>query len=245
MQQRGTKQKLKFALIAVGILVATFGTASCAGTSTKSDSSTPSYLFVFSASGTMMQPVEGATDTYNFAGELDCTAIAECASITWFTDRPHRDSGTQTAVEFVELWNTDSTNSFLTDPPNVAIEIPAHPDTSTGPTTVIATMSDVRLARNQASKGIVILARMTLVPREGVTSLASSDSHISAHTDTAVTSVPAQLGRVSVFVDPGVSPLCVLSSCSVAATQPATTTSGNNSTLVIYSTTFVPFDSSF
>ena len=245
MQQLGTKKKLNFALLAVGILVATFGTASCASTSTSSDSSTPSYLFAFSASSAMMQVVEGATNTYNFAGELDCTAIVECAPITWFTDRPNRDSGTQTAVEFVELWKTDSNDGFLTDPPNVAIEIAAHPDTSTGPTTVIATMSDVRLARNQANNTIAILARMTLVPEEGITSLASSDSHISAHTDTAVASVPAQLGRVSVFVDPGVSPLCVVSSCSIATTQPATTSSSNNSTLIIYSTTFVPFDSSF
>lgn len=184
-------------LSAIALLAAGGGLASC---SSEASAETPAYLFVFDGFGATLSPSADTTDSFLFSADLNCVQIVDCSPVTWFTDRPVRDSGTLDLTSFVNLWQNTSADSFANDPPNVAIEVPAR-NTATGePETVIAEMSAPAL-HTDPDTGIWISATMTILPAEQLDDPAVTDSHLGEHTDTVRTDVPTSLGDVTVFID--------------------------------------------
>lgn len=152
----------------------------------------PSFLFVFQADDATLTPTSDA-ETYAFDSSLDCTELAECGSVVWFTDRPVRDSGTMPIEAFVALWSEMGEDTFRTDPPNVAIESAAG--------SVIATMSAPSIIRD-GDGSFRLGAVMTVLPSDTVDSLEQAERHIAAHTDGTFPNVPDALGDVTLFIDP-------------------------------------------
>ena len=189
-------------LAITSVLALGSGLASC---STEASAETPAYLFVFDGFDATMTPAadtpNGSTpDTYAFAADLNCTQLVDCSPVAWFTDRPVRDSGTIDLTSFVALWSSTSADSFQSDPPNVAIEVPARNTTSGEPETIISEMSAPALHTDPVT-GIWLSATMTLVPTEQLDDPAITKSHLGAHTDSVRADVPNTLGDVTVFVD--------------------------------------------
>ncbi|MEX1218151.1 MAG: hypothetical protein WEA11_06515 [Acidimicrobiales bacterium] len=238
------RKKTSMSFVIVTALALTIVLSATACSAPEASAVAPSYLFVFTTSNAMMEPVDGATDTFTFLGEFDCEDIADCAPVTWFTDRPVRDSGTQSVKDFANQWQDTADDGFKADPPNVAIEIPPA-DGSTLTRTLLATMSGVRLVRNQTTNEIALLATMTLMPNEDVQAVSSGDSHLSNRTDTLSAEVPTLLGIVSVFVDPEVGLACVQPSCSSIGASASTTTTTQPWFLTFRANTFIPFTPSY
>lgn len=234
-----------FTLLAFLALL-TLTAAACSESSKSAE--VPSYLYVFSGRNTELRAVPDRPGTYAAAIDLSCVTIEECAPIAWFTDRPVRDSGTLTPLEFVSLWTAEDPDGFANDAPNVAIELPTS-TTGGDPDTVLAEMSEVTLVRNPTrNMTITLTATMTVLPSEPLGQLATSGSHLASHTDTATDAVPTTAGSVTVFVD----------SLAIAMGAGGNGGSGSaldgpvispppasNTTLLVYASTFIPFDSSF
>lgn len=163
---------------------------------------TPSYLFVFDGTSAEMRPIAGSSGTYAFAVDLGCTMVDECAPVVWFADRPVRDSGALDIRRFAALWSLDDGDGFRMDPPNVAIEVSATTTGTGRPSTIVATMSDTTLARTADRGTIVLVATMSLVPSERFDEVAPDGEHLAVHTERAMSSIPTDLGDVTVFVDP-------------------------------------------
>ena len=98
--------------------------------------------------------------------------------VIWFTDRPARDAGTLSMGNFVGLWSVPGTNTFATDPPNVAI------DYTSGGTqkTFIATMTSPVIIPPTATPGTAKLqATMTAVPEAQLATYAKGKGKLAKH----------------------------------------------------------------
>ena len=160
-----------------------------------------SMLFVTEGPIAQMAPVEGQAGTYTFTMPIRTAK----QPVIWFTDRPVRDAGTLSMRNFVGLWSAKGTNSFTTDPPNVAIVY-----TSGGKEkTLIATMTSPVIIPSTAISLTLLQATMTAVPEAQLASYAKGKGKLAKHAKNAQrnpTRSPASSLLVrtpSVFVDSG------------------------------------------
>ena len=137
-----------------------------------------SVLFVFEGQSAQLAPVEGPAGTYTFTMPIRTAK----QPVIWFTDRPARDAGTLSMGNFVGLWSTPGTNTFATDPPNVAIDY-----TSGGKQkTLIATMTSPVIIPPTATPGTAKLqATMTAVPEAQLAAYAKGKSKLAKHAEKA------------------------------------------------------------
>jgi hypothetical protein len=90
--------------------IALFGGLAATGCQTGGES----LLFVQSADSALITPV--GDDTYT----LELRDVA--SNVTYFTDRPGRDTGTMPTDLFIERWS-EGHDSFADDPPNAAVTV--------------------------------------------------------------------------------------------------------------------------
>ena len=133
-----------------------------------------SLLFVFEGQRAQMAPVEGQAGTYTFTMPIRTAK----QPVIWFTDRPARDAGTLSMRNFVGLWSAQGTNTFATNPPNVAIAY-----TSGGKQrTFIATMTSPVIIPPIATPGTAKLqATMTAVPEALLATHAKGKGKLAKH----------------------------------------------------------------
>jgi hypothetical protein len=105
-----------------------------------------SVLYALTASSGTFTPVQGKKRVYTL------TLRRTSDQVTWFTDRPVRESGFLPTIGFVRGW---AGYGFDEDPPNVALVVR---DTSGGTDTVVATMTHPRVTKG------VLTARLTSGP---------------------------------------------------------------------------------
>jgi hypothetical protein len=120
-----------------------------------------------------MAPVEGQAGTYTFTMPIRTAK----QPVIWFTDRPARDAGTLSMRNFVGLWSVKGTDTFATDPPNVAIVY-----TSGGKKkTLIATMTSPVIIPGTAK----VQATMTAVPEAQLAAHAKGKGKLAKHAKNA------------------------------------------------------------
>jgi hypothetical protein len=149
-------------------------------------------LFVTEGPVAQMAPVEGQAGTYTFTMPIRTAK----QPVIWFTDRPARDAGTLSMRNFVGLWSAKGTNTFATDPPNVAINY-----TSGGKQkTLIATMTSPVIIPPTATPGTAKLqATMTAVPEEQLATYAKGKGKLAKHAKKAQRN-PSRFPASSVIV---------------------------------------------
>ena len=169
-----TLTALAAAAIAAAAPVALAHAAPSTGQAAHAKQSKAPVLFVFEGQSAQMAPVEGQAGTYTFTMPIR-TAKQPVIS---FTDRPARDAGTLSMRNFVGLWSTPGTNTFATDPPNVAIDY-----TSGGKQkTFIATMTSPVIIPPTATPGTAKLqATMTAVPEALLATYAKGKGKLAKH----------------------------------------------------------------
>ena len=195
-----TRTALAAAVLAVAAPVALAHAAPDTGQTAHAKQSKLSLRFVFEGPSAQMAPVEGQAGTYTFTMPIRTAK----QPVIWFTDRPARDAGTLSMRNFVGLWSEKGTNTFATDPPNVAIAY-----TSGGKQkTYIATMTSPVIIPGTATRGAAKLqATMTAVPEALVATYAKGKGKLAKHAKTAQQNPsrsPASSERVrnpTVFVD--------------------------------------------
>ena len=79
---------------------------------TVKNSGKENYLFVQSASKVKIEVVKGHTHLYKV------TLKNVSPYVTYFADRPYRNTNTMSTEKFVELWHKQKGDSFLQNPPN-------------------------------------------------------------------------------------------------------------------------------
>ena len=186
-----------------------------------------STLFVTEGPSAQLAPVEGKAGTYTFTMPIHTAK----QPVIWFTDRPARDAGTLSMRNFVGLWSAKGTNTFTTDPPNVAIVY-----TSGGKEkTFIATMTSPVIIPGTAMAGTAKLqATMTAVPEEQLATYAKGKGKLATHAKKAQRNAmrfPASSVIVrtpSVFVDDNTNGTSITISTGVGPTG-CTVTSYNPS----------------
>ena len=196
-----TLPALAAAVLAVAAPVALAHTAPGTGQTAHAKPSKASVLFVFEGQTAQMAPVEGQSGTYTFTMPIRTAK----QPVIWFTDRPARDAGTLSMRNFVGLWSTPGTNTFATDPPNVAIVY-----TSGGTQkTFIATMTSPVIIPPTATPGTAkIQATMTAVPEALLATYAKGKGKLAKHAENAQRSAMRSPGSTvgvfapAVFVDP-------------------------------------------
>ena len=112
-----TRTALAAAVLTVAAPVALAHAAPGTGQTAHAKQSKVSLLFVFEGQSAQMAPVEGQAGTYTFTMPIRTAK----QPVIWFTDRPARHAGTLSMRNFVGLWSAKGTDTFATDPPNVAI----------------------------------------------------------------------------------------------------------------------------
>ena len=165
---------LAAAVLAVAAPVALAHAAPGTGQTAHAKQSKASVLFVFEGQTAQMAPVEGQDGAYTFTMPIRTAK----QPVIWFTDRPARDAGTLSMRNFVGLWSTPGTNTFATDPPNVAIDY-----TSGGKQkTFIATMTSPVIIPPTATPGTAKLqATMTAVPEALLATYAKGKGKLAKH----------------------------------------------------------------
>ena len=165
---------LAAAVLAVAAPVALAHAAPGTGQTAHAKQSKASVLFVFEGQTAQMAPVEGQDGAYTFTMPIRTAK----QPVIWFTDRPARDAGTLSMRNFVGLWSTPGTNTFATDPPNVAIVY-----TSGGKQkTFIATMTSPVIIPPTATPGTAKLqATMTAVPEALLATYAKGKGKLAKH----------------------------------------------------------------
>ena len=160
--------------LAVAAPVALAHAAPDPGQTAHATQSKASLLFVFEGQRAQMAPVEGQAGTYTFTMPIRTAK----QPVIWFTDRPARDAGTLSMRNFVGLWSVKGTNTFATDPPNVAIVY-----TSGGKQkTLIATMTSPVIIPPIATPGTAKLqATMTAVPEALLATHAKGKGKLAKH----------------------------------------------------------------
>ena len=173
-----TLTALAAAAIAVAAPVALAQAAPDAGQTAHAKKSKASVLFVTEGPIAQMAPVEGQAGTYTFTMPIRTAK----QPVIWFTDRPARDAGTLSMKNFVGLWSVQGTNTFATDPPNVAIVY-----TSGGKQkTLIATMTSPVIIPPTATPGTAKLqATMTAVPEAQLATYAKGKGKLAKHAKNA------------------------------------------------------------
>ena len=196
-----TLPALAAAVLAVAAPVALAHAAPGTGQTAHAKQSKASVLFVFEGQTAQMAPVEGQAGTYTFTMPIRTAK----QPVIWFTDRPARDAGTLSMRNFVGLWSTPGTNTFATDPPNVAIVY-----TSGGTQkTFIATMTSPVIIPPTATPGTAkIQATMTAVPEALLAAYAKGKGKLAKHAKNAQRNAMRSPGSTvgvfasAVFVDP-------------------------------------------
>jgi len=69
-------------------------------------------LFVQTSKSGSLTIINSADNSY----KLDLKSFNP--SVSYFSDRPYRDTGSMDVKDFITLWNQDRTGSFKNDPPN-------------------------------------------------------------------------------------------------------------------------------
>ena len=187
--------------LAVAAPVALAHAAPDPGQTAHATQSKASLLFVFEGQRAQMASVEGQAGTYTFTMPIRTAK----QPVIWFTDRPARDAGTLSMRNFVGLWSAKGTNTFATDPPNVAIVY-----TSGGKqTTFIATMTSPVIIPPAATPGTAKLqATMTPVPEALLATYAKGKGKLAKHAKNAQRNAMRSPGSTvgvfapAVFVDP-------------------------------------------
>jgi hypothetical protein len=164
--------------LAVAAPVALAHAAPDPGQTAHAKQSKVSLLFVFEGQSAQMAPVEGQAGTYTFTMPIRTAK----QPVIWFTDRPTRDAGTLSMRNFVGLWSAQGTDTFATDPPNVAIAY-----TSGGKQkTYIATMTSPVILPPTATPGTAKLqATMTAVPEAQLATHAKGKGKLAKHAKNA------------------------------------------------------------
>ncbi len=195
-----TRTALAAAVLTVAAPVALAHAAPDAGQTAHAKQSKASVLFVTEGPVAQMAPVEGQAGTYTFTMPIRTAK----QPVIWFTDRPARDAGTLSMRNFVGLWSAKGTNTFATDPPNVAIVT----YTPGKQKTFIATMTSPVIIPPTATPGTAKLqATMTAVPEAQLATYAKGKGKLAKHAKNAQRNPnrsPASSGIVrtpSVFVD--------------------------------------------
>jgi hypothetical protein len=168
-----TRTALAAAVLAVAAPVALAHAAPDTGQTAHAKQSKVSVLFVFEGQSAEMAPVEGQAGTYTFTMPIRTAK----QPVIWFTDRPARDAGTLSMRNFVGLWSVKGTDTFATDPPNVAIVY-----TSGGKKkTLIATMTSPVIIPGTAK----VQATMTAVPEAQLATHAKGKGKLAKHAKNA------------------------------------------------------------
>ena len=182
---------LAAAVLAVAAPVALAHAAPGTGQTAHAKQSKASVLFVFEGQTAQMAPVEGQDGAYTFTMPIRTAK----QPVIWFTDRPARDAGTLSMRNFVGLWSTPGTNTFATDPPNVAIVY-----TSGGKLkTLIATMTSPVIIPSTAISLTLLQATMTAVPEAQLAAHAKGKGKLAKHAKNAQRN-PIQFPTSSVIV---------------------------------------------
>ena len=183
---------LAAAVLAVAAPVALAHAAPGTGQTAHAKQSKASVLFVFEGQTAQMAPVEGQDGAYSFTMPIRTAK----QPVIWFTDRPARDAGTLSMRNFVGLWSAKGTNTFTTDPPNVAIVY-----TSGGKQkTLIATMTAPMIIPSTATPSTAKLqATMTAVPEVQLATYAKGKGTLARHAKNAQRN-PMQFPASSVIV---------------------------------------------
>ena len=197
-----TLPALAAAVLAVAAPVALAHAAPGTGQTAHAKQSKASVLFVFEGQTAQMAPVEGQSGTYTFTMPIRTAK----QPVIWFTDRPARDAGTLSMRNFVGLWSEKGTDTFATDPPNVAIVYTSGDKQKT----LIATMTSPVIIPSTATSGTAKLqATMTAVPETQLAAHAKGKCKLAKHAKNAQrnpTRYPASSVIVSapaLFVDEG------------------------------------------
>ena len=157
---------------------------------------TPSYLFVLDGPSATLTPVPGSARAFTLTLKLRSTR----QSVHWFTDRPVRDAGSVDMALFVQLWGR---NSFMSDPPNVAITY----SVGDGTKILIATLTKpVILPKGGTRRTPVLRATLTEVPAAGLKRIARGSGSLVRHAQRALVHVGEAHARVinsrvTMFVD--------------------------------------------
>ncbi|WP_299292030.1 hypothetical protein [Nitrosopumilus sp.] len=113
-------------------------------------------------------------------------ALNDVSSATaWFTDRPHRLSGTETTQDFIDHWNYGEDN-FQMNPPNAAIQI-FEADQSKDLVIVELTNPVYDDEKNTLQYNVVILS--------------SASDALGYHSQFADEMIPESFGQVILFID--------------------------------------------
>jgi len=156
-----------------------------------------SVLFAFDGRAAFMTAVNGSQRTYDFVMPLTCTSATECEEVMWFTDRPARDSDSMSFENLAGLWDVKGSNSFASDPPNIAIVTQNGESRST----IIADMRNPRVATTTDGQKY-FTARVRTETKNATTQIAKSDSALARHAkNPARTPIPNILGPTSIFID--------------------------------------------
>lgn len=178
-------------LISSGLLVSTFSGVPAVAQD-KSQESKPSYLFVFDGRAAELRPIKEKSGNFEFRVPVESRGHF----VTWFSDRPNRDSGQMDLAVFTSLWEQKGTNSFRTDKPNVALVF--------NDETLVASMGAPSIISKPGGRE-VFRATLTPLKSQELARVASSSSNLRSHAK-RVTNQPARkkqkLGSVSVFIDP-------------------------------------------
>ena len=186
-----TLTALAAAAIAVTVPVALAHAAPSTGQAAHAKQSKVSLLFVTEGPIAQMAPVEGQAGTYTFTMPIRTAK----QPVIWFTDRPARHAGTLSMRNFVGLWSAKGTNTFATDPPNVAIVT----YTSGKQKTFIATMTSPVIIPPTAISLTYLQATMTAVPEALLATYAKGKGKLAKHAKNAQRN-PIRFSASSVIV---------------------------------------------
>lgn len=155
-------------------------------TSRSSADSRLSLLASVSGEAATMTPVAGTADRYTL------TIADTDPSIVWFTDRPARQSGVATLERFAAEWAPGG--PFATDPPNAAIVLHATVGTTDTIVVELSTLSADATSRT-------ITSEVRVLSRTETNELTGNLAYYGQRDDP--TGIPARLGAITLFVDPG------------------------------------------
>jgi hypothetical protein len=146
-----------------------------------------SVLYALTAARGTLTAVEGKKRHYVL------TLRAASDHVTWFTDRPARQSGFLPTAGFVSRW---AGYGFDTDPPNVALVV-REPSGATD--TVVAVMT-----RPKVTATGVFTARLRVLSMDQAQALGS---HLKSHAGRHDLKIPARFTAAALFID-DVKPSC-------------------------------------
>lgn len=140
-----------------------------------------SLLYALTAASGSLTSIPGDRQVY----QLSLRQPAD--HVTWFSDRPARQSGFLPTRDFVAGWRL---SGFASVPPNVALVVKG-PSGKTS--TVVATMSQPRVARAGG-----LTARLRVLSLEQAQALGG---HLSDHGSRHGTTVPTRFSSAALFID--------------------------------------------